>query len=124
VIPHGQLKDLLSSVRVVSVPSRYDCPVASPTVLEAFASGTPVVASTSISRDLLLDGINGYAVPDALIEQGSRRIQSLLHDDNEWERMSAAARLTAESFSAEAVARRYLRHFDLPISVPESSNIT
>jgi len=47
-------------VRVLCVPSRYVVPVASPTVLESFAAGTPVVGSTGISRDLLSPGVNGY----------------------------------------------------------------
>jgi glycosyltransferase involved in cell wall biosynthesis len=51
---------LASSVRIVSVPSLYRVAVASPTVLEAFACGTPVVGSDSISRDILDNGVNGY----------------------------------------------------------------
>jgi glycosyltransferase involved in cell wall biosynthesis len=115
-VSHTELKALLTSVRAVAVPSDYACPVASPTVLEAFASGTPVVASASISRDVLRDGENGHCVPELSGALGPGRLRELLSDDTVWKRMSAAALATARSFSSARVAKVYLGQFERPAS--------
>jgi glycosyltransferase involved in cell wall biosynthesis len=104
----AELRDLLGRVRVVSVPSVYSVPVASPSVIEPFASGTPVVAGDSISRDVLNDGVNGAVVAGAEPLAMARRIDELLTDDELWSRLSAAALERSRDFGAEAVARRYL----------------
>jgi glycosyltransferase involved in cell wall biosynthesis len=95
-------------VRVVSVPSNYAVPVASPSVIEPFASATPVVAGDSISRDVLEDGVNGAVVRGAEPLAMARRIDELLTDDALWTRLSAAALERSRAFGADAVARRYL----------------
>ena len=48
----SDLRQLLGSVRAVIVPSTYDVPVASPTAIEPLLAGTPIVCSSSISRDI------------------------------------------------------------------------
>ena len=103
-----ELRDLLGRVRLVSVPSVYSVPVASPSVIEPFASATPVVAGDSISRDVLVDGVNGAVVPGAEPLAMARRMDELLGDDDRWARLSAAALERSRTFNAPAVARRYL----------------
>ena len=103
----AELRALLGRVRVVAVPSVYSVPVASPSVIEPFASGTPVVAGDSISRDVLEDGVNGAVVPAAEPLEMARRIDELLTDDDRWSRLSAAAFERSRAFGAVAVARRY-----------------
>lgn len=105
----GVLRDLLARVRLVSVPSRYSVPVASPSVIEAFASATPVVAGSSISRDVLVDGENGRVVQDAEPGAMAGRMDELLQDDVLWSRLSQAALERSADFSARTVANRYLR---------------
>ena len=103
----ADLRDLLGRVRVVSVPSVYAVPVASPTVVEPFASGTPVVASKSISRDLLVDDRNGLVTalePDPM----ARGFERLLGDDGLWQRLSTEALTTSADFGADTIAERYL----------------
>jgi glycosyltransferase involved in cell wall biosynthesis len=102
------LKELLGTVRIVSVPSKYFIPVASPTVLEAFASGTPVVASQGVTKDLVLDGVNGYVCPVDADELAAARFSDLLRDGELWSRMSNGAIQTAARFSSDSVARAYL----------------
>lgn len=53
VLPASQLRDFMASALAVLVPSKYEIPVLSPTVLEAFASGAAVITTSSISRDLI-----------------------------------------------------------------------
>lgn len=100
-----ELKRLLGSVRIISVPSDYVLPVASPTAIEGMASGTPVVG-TSISTDVLRDGYNGFVCHDD--KMVGERLETLLSDDILWQRMSNNALETSKHFSADQVAQKYL----------------
>jgi glycosyltransferase involved in cell wall biosynthesis len=100
-----QLKELIESARLVSVPSVYHVPVASPTVLEAFAASTPVVCSNSISRDIIQDGVNSLKADSADDLAGA--FNSLLTDDELWRKLSNETVKTAGRYSAENVAMRY-----------------
>jgi glycosyltransferase involved in cell wall biosynthesis len=108
-VSSARLIELLGTVKVVSVPSNYVAPVASPTVIEALAAGTPVVASTSISKFVLRDGENGYIRPSSEPAAMAQAYQTLLHDRSVWERLSANAAASANMFSAGHVADLYLR---------------
>jgi glycosyltransferase involved in cell wall biosynthesis len=103
----SELKELLESARIVSVPSDYAVPVASPTVLESFAAGTPVVCSPSISRDVIRQDESGIVAetPQAVAEAFDR----LLHDDTMWQKFSERARSSMVKFSAQTVAAEYER---------------
>jgi glycosyltransferase involved in cell wall biosynthesis len=110
----ADLRDLLGRVRVVSVPSVYAVPVASPTVVEPFASGTPVVASRAITRDLLIDDRNGLVTalePDPM----ARAFERLLTDDELWRRLSVEALATSAGFGAGPIAEQYLALLNRPV---------
>lgn len=106
-IPAQELRRLLGSVRLVSVPSRYFVPVASPTVIEAFACGTPVVAFDGISRDLVRDRQNSLLCAGGSEELASC-FRALLADDRLWEGLSRGAVRSTGEFSASRVASAYL----------------
>jgi len=108
----ARLLELLGSVKVVSVPSHYSAPVASPTVIEALASGTPVVASTSISRQVLTDGSNGFVRDCSNADAVAAAYDRLLGDAVTWRNMAERATESASTFSAERVADAYLRLAD------------
>jgi glycosyltransferase involved in cell wall biosynthesis len=101
------VRDLHARVRVASFPTSYQIPVASATVMEAVAAGTPVVGSSRISRDLLVDRLNGLVAdtaPDAL----AAALRTVLDDDVLWRRLSAGAARMAERFDAIRIAGRYI----------------
>lgn len=101
------VRQLHGEARVAAFPTRYTIPVASATVMEAVAAGTPIVGSMHISRDLLADGVNGLAVathPAAM----AAALRVVLNDDAVWSRLSAGAVRMAERFDAFAIARRYV----------------
>ncbi|WP_167378623.1 glycosyltransferase family 4 protein [Mesorhizobium prunaredense] len=103
----ARVRELHSRVRVAAFPTRYTVPVASATVMEAIASGTPIVGSSRLSRDLLADGVNGAVVvgqPEAM----AGAMRGVLDDDHLWSRLSAGARQRAGQFDAHRVARQYL----------------
>lgn len=105
----GQIvKSLYSRVRVAAFPTRYAIPVASATVMEAIATGTPIVGSPQLSRDVLEDGVNGLVVerdPGAM----AIALRALLNDDAIWSRLSAGAGHMAERFDAFRVGRQYIQ---------------
>ncbi|MGY4320616.1 glycosyltransferase family 4 protein [Bradyrhizobium sp. JR3.5] len=97
---HGQ-------VRVAAFPTRYAVPVASATVMEAIASGTPIVGSSRLSRDVLENDVNGL-VTDTSPGAMAIALRSILNDDALWLRLSAGARRMAQRFDGFLVARQYI----------------
>jgi phosphatidylinositol alpha-mannosyltransferase len=72
---------------------------------EAFASGTPVVASDIAGyRDVVRDGVDGVLVPAARPVDLGEALRSLVLDPERRERMAAAARERAERFAWPRVA--------------------
>ncbi|TIX46708.1 MAG: glycosyltransferase family 4 protein [Mesorhizobium sp.] len=108
----ARVRELHSRVRVAAFPTRYTVPVASATVMEAIASGTPIVGTSRLSRDLLADGVNG-AVVEPQPEVMAATLKAVLDDDDLWSRLSAGARQWAGRFDAQGVAKQYLELADL-----------
>lgn len=106
ILSAPDLRRLLARVRLVSVPSLYSAPVASPTVLEALASGTPVVGSPCISGDVLDDSC-GFRVEPEDTDRMAAVFDTLLFDDAAWGRGSEGARNQATKFDNTAVAMKY-----------------
>jgi len=99
---------LHSQVRVAAFPKHYTVPVASATVMEAIATGTPIIGSETLSRDVLVDGVNGIVVgtePKGMAAAFKR----LLNDDKLWTRLSAGASRMVKRFDAVVVAAEYIQ---------------
>jgi glycosyltransferase involved in cell wall biosynthesis len=101
------VRRLHGRVRVAAFPTRYAIPVASATVMEAIASGTPIVGSSRLSRDVLVNGVNGI-VADANPSAMAIALGSVLNEDALWLQLSAGARRMAQQFDAFRVARQYI----------------
>lgn len=101
------VRRLHGRVRVAAFPTRYATPVASATVMEAIASGTPIVGSSRLSRDVLVNGVNGL-VSDTDPSAMAIALRSVLNDDALWLQLSAGARRMAQRFDAFRVARQYI----------------
>lgn len=78
------------------------------TLLEAMASGTPVVASNVGGvPEMIVDGTTGLLVPPKDAAALARNIDTILGDRDLARKMSAHARTRVlEEFSAEVMARR------------------
>jgi glycosyltransferase involved in cell wall biosynthesis len=107
IVDSNSLKELLSRVRVLSVPSVYSVPVASPTVLDGLASGTPVVGSTSISVDLLTDGLTGFRIEPSDAQSLADKFDLLLQNDDLWRKVSVNCRQRSEAFASDLVMQRF-----------------
>jgi phosphatidyl-myo-inositol alpha-mannosyltransferase len=80
---------------------------------EAFASGTPVVASDIAGyRDVVRDGVDGVLVPPAHPVELAETLHSIALDRGRRERMSAAARERAERFAWPRVAGEVARAYE------------
>ena len=101
------VRALHSRVRVASFPTCYAVPVASATVMEAVAAATPIVGSSSLSRDVLVDGLNGMVV-GTRPEEMAAAFTALLDLDLLWSSLSKGAAQLIERFDAHRVAEQYL----------------
>lgn len=101
------VRALHGRVRVASFPTSYAVPVASATVMEAVAAATPIVGSSSLSRDVLTDGLNGLVV-GTRPEEMAAGFRALLDLDLLWSRLSQGAAQLIERFDAHRVAEQYL----------------
>lgn len=101
------LRELYSRVKVLIMPSSYEgfCYP----VLEAFASGTPVVGSNAIPSELLRDGYNGLRLETFDVEVYARKLYEVLHNEKLWLRLHRNARRTAEEHDSKRIALRYLK---------------
>jgi glycosyltransferase involved in cell wall biosynthesis len=106
-VPAKELDNYLRTARVVSVPSVYDVPVHSPTVLDAFANGTPVIAS-SISADLFKPQTNGLSIGHGT-ESAAEALTELLSDPQKWTCLSEGAFATACDYDRSVVVDRFLK---------------
>jgi len=123
-IPLGKLdgvarRRLYRRVRVASFPTQYrGPPVASATVMESIASGTPIVGSSRVSRDVLAHGTNGLVVPSETPQcEFALRLGEIINDDALWTKLSTGALRVASRFSAPIIADRYIELAKQPLMV-------
>jgi glycosyltransferase involved in cell wall biosynthesis len=108
VVKAESLKEMLSRVKAVVVPSFYHAPVASPTVLDGLASGTPVVGSDGISVDLIEDGVSGYRIPADDEMARAAKLDEMMTDEKLWRYLQHGSLQRAAKFDHQQVARRYV----------------
>jgi glycogen(starch) synthase len=110
-LPHAEVLTLFRTARGVVVPSL--CGDACPTVvLEAMATGRPVVAAASGGIvDLVVDGATGFLVEPGNVSALAQAITSLLRDPQAARTFGAAGRNRAREFTVSAVVERIERTY-------------
>ncbi len=106
--PHAEALDILSSARVMLLPSRWEgLPIS---VVEAMHRAIPVVASNIPGTDeLIVDGQTGYLVDIEDARGYADRLRRLLTDERQRREMGQTAlRHAREHFSLEPQVRAYL----------------
>lgn len=77
-------------------------------ILEAFASGLPIVASRSGGiTDIVKDGVNGYLAEEKDVSGLADRINIVLRDKNIYNKMQTEAKKTAQRYDYCEIAKRY-----------------
>jgi glycosyltransferase involved in cell wall biosynthesis len=105
--PGNAVRALQGQALISAFPTRYTIPVGSATVMEAIASGTPIVGSARISRDLVQDGANGLVTEPAPGPMANA-FRIILDNTELWARLSRGAVCIAERFDSIRVAKQYL----------------
>jgi glycosyltransferase involved in cell wall biosynthesis len=102
------VRRLHGEVLIDAFPTRYAVPVGSATVMEALASGTPIVSSARLSQILIDHDVNGLiAEPTDIALAGA--FKTILDDGARWDRMSEAALRMAQQFDSASIARQYVQ---------------
>ncbi len=77
-------------------------------ILEAFASGLPIVASRSGGiTDIVKDGVNGYLAEEKDVSGLADRINIVLQDKNIYNKMQTEAKKMAQRYDYCEIAKRY-----------------
>ena len=100
--------ELLSESKIFALTSyREGFPYA---LIEAMVAGLPCVAFDIIAgpRDIIQDGINGYLIKNGDIKSFSEKIQYIIDNPNESERLSVNAKKVKERYSIDKIGDMYL----------------
>ena len=83
-------------------------------ILEAFASGLPIVASRSGGiTDIVKDGVNGFLVEEKDVSGMAEQIDRLLKDEEIYNKMQIEAKKSAQQYDYRQIAARYARFLKL-----------
>ncbi len=107
-VSHEQLPELYRKAELYVQPSYYEG--MSNTILEAMASGLPIVATGEGGREELFSG-NAETVPFGDCEALASAVGAVVCDQQRLQAMGQRSRQIAESFSWAAVAERYLEMY-------------
>jgi phosphatidylinositol alpha-mannosyltransferase len=87
---------------------------------EAFAAGTPVVASAIAGySDVVSDGVDGMLVPPADAQRLAEELQRAHHERERLREMGEAARVSAQRYAWPRVADRVTEIYERAIEAPE-----
>ncbi|NTW13572.1 MAG: glycosyltransferase family 4 protein [Candidatus Moranbacteria bacterium] len=112
LVPHDDLPSVYRESDIFCLPSLNEG--MSNTVLEAIASGLPVVATvTGGTQELVTDGENGFFVKTGSADDLADKLGKLVADPELRRRMGAASRIRAESMSWYTVAKSYVDDYEL-----------
>lgn len=114
-VSHDTMPDVYRSARIFILPSRAEeQPL---TILEAMASGLPVVVSPEAASDLVTDGQEGIIVRERSATAYAAAVNRLLGDEQLRQHMGAAGRARAErSHSWAQVTRSYTDLYERALS--------
>lgn len=109
---HEELKGIYASADLFVMPSitakNGDKEGFGLVILEAFASGLPIVASRSGGiTDIVKDGVNGYLAEEKDVSGLADRINIVLQDKNIYNKMQTEAKKTAQRYDYGEIAKRY-----------------
>lgn len=102
-----ELASLYRRVKALLLPSRYEA--SSYVVLESMASGTPVVVSRQIPREVVVNGYNGFRIESYNPLDYTRALSKLLADDELWTFFSENAVKSVRRFDHIKISEEYAK---------------
>lgn len=110
--PHTELRRIYASADIFAAPSVTakggDVEGFGLVILEAMASGLPVIASNSGGiTDIITDGENGLLAPERDSVQIAAHINTLLSSPSLYQKLSEASLQTAARFDYSVIAKKY-----------------
>jgi len=109
---HDDLPEIYSQADIFVLPSLNEG--MSNTILEALASGLPIIATdTGGTKELLTDGKNGFIIKMKDSQDISEKIKRLIINKDLLVTMGRVSRKVAENFSWQKVADRYLELYKI-----------
>uniref|UniRef100_A0A7C4FHG1 Glycosyltransferase n=1 Tax=Ignisphaera aggregans TaxID=334771 RepID=A0A7C4FHG1_9CREN len=105
-IPEEEKLELICRSKALILPSSYE---ALPyTTLEATACGTPVVVSSAIPEEAVIDGFNGIRVNSFDPQDYANALERLLLDEELWLRLSKNGLEFVKQFNYIEISKRYI----------------
>ena len=109
---HDELPELMASADLFVAPSivaqdgdQEGLPVS---IMEAMASGLPVVAGISGgTKDIVADGVNGYVLDAKNVQLLVQKINDIICNDELQREMSKGAIKTAQEYSYDTIGQKY-----------------
>lgn len=115
-IPHEKVLEYLQKSNVYVLPSMNEG--MSNTMLEALASGLPLIATeTGGTRELISEGTNGFIVKMKDPDDISEKLEKLILDKNLENSMGIESRKMAENMSWENIAKEYIHLYSETINL-------
>jgi len=105
-IPEGEKLELLCKAKALILPSSYEAfPYAT---LEAMACGTPVVVSSAVPGEVVIDGFNGIRVNSYDPDDYASALEKLLLGEMLWVKLSRNSLEFVRQFNYIEVAKNYI----------------
>jgi len=102
----NEKNELLCEAKALILPSSYE---ALPyVVLEAMACGTPVIVSTAVPEEVVINNFNGIRVNSFNPEDYAKALEKLLADEELWLELSRNGLEFVKQFDYIEIAKRYI----------------
>jgi glycosyltransferase involved in cell wall biosynthesis len=102
----NEKNELLCEAKALILPSSYEAlPYA---VLEAMACGTPVVVSSAVPEEVVINNFNGIRVDSFNPEDYADALEKLLTDEELWLKLSRNGLEFVKRFDYIEIAKRYV----------------
>jgi glycosyltransferase involved in cell wall biosynthesis len=102
----NEKNELLCEAKALILPSSYE--TFSYVALEAMACGTPVIVSTAVPEEVVINNFNGIRVGSFNPEDYANALEKLLTDEELWLKLSRNGLEFVKQFDYIEIAKRYI----------------
>jgi glycosyltransferase involved in cell wall biosynthesis len=105
MLPEDQKIELLCRAKALLLPSSYE--TFSYVVLEAMACGTPVVVSSAVPEEVVINNFNGIRISSFNPEDYANALEELLLDEKLWLKLSRNGLEFVKQLDHVRIAKEY-----------------